>query len=218
MDGVVIDSEILYDNADTEFFRRHGEVYNREEIALLLAGMTLPEGTAVLKEKYGLQNDVDSLLLERQSLLENEYSTRLNYIVGFERFYECVVATGLKTCIATSSSDHLLGLAIKQLGLDKKFGNNIFKASDIGHISKPDPAIYFYAAEKMNTNPNKCLAIEDSPKGIQSAKNAGMFCIGITTTFAKDRLKHADMVIDSYEQIDLNSDCFTNTKRESATN
>lgn len=185
MDGVVIDSEVLFDNADTEFFRRHGEVYNREEVALLLTGMHLKEGTALLKKKYDFPNDVDSLTSERQSLLEAEYLTHLNYITGFENFYERVITAGLKTCIATSSNDHLLGLARKKLGLDRKFGNNIFKASDVGNVSKPNPAIYLYAAEKMNTSPSKCLVVEDSPKGIQAAKNAGMFCIGITTTFCQ---------------------------------
>ena len=51
MDGVIIDSEVLFDNADTEFFRRYGHIYNREEIALLLTGMHLKSGTALLKEK-----------------------------------------------------------------------------------------------------------------------------------------------------------------------
>ena len=203
MDGVVIDSEILFDNADTEFFRRHGAVYNREEVALLLTGMHLREGTALLKEKYNFQNDVDDLTAERQSMLEQEYLTHLRYITGFENFHARVVATGLKTCIATSSNDHLLGLARKRLELEKKFGEHIYKASDVGNVSKPNPAIYLYAAEKMGTDPSKCFVVEDAPKGIQAAKNAGMFCIGITTTFAKDRLNNADIVVDSYDEVDL---------------
>ncbi len=203
MDGVIIDSEVLFNNADTEFFRRYGKVYNREEIALLVAGMTLREGTELLKEKYNFQNDVDALTDERQILLEKEYLKHLNYITGFEDFYDRVIASGLKTCIATSSNDYLLGLVRKKLGLDKKFGENIFKASDVGNVSKPNPAIYLYTAEKMNTNPNKCLVIEDAPKGIQAAKNAGMFCIGIATTFANHRLSNADIVINSYDEINL---------------
>ncbi|MFZ1735435.1 MAG: hypothetical protein WAU31_00695 [Candidatus Moraniibacteriota bacterium] len=116
MDSVVIDSEILFDNADTEFFRQHGAIYNREEVALLLTGMHLRESTELLKEEYNFQNSVDELTSERQSLLEQEYLTHLRYITGFENFHTRVVATSLKTCIATSSKDHLLGLAIKNWG------------------------------------------------------------------------------------------------------
>lgn len=203
MDGVVIDSEVLFDNADTEFFRKHEAVYNREEVAPLLMGMHLREGTVLLKERYNFQGDVDSLTAERQSLLEKEYLTRLRYITGFENFHAGIVAAGLKTCIATSSNDHLLGLARKILELEKKFGKHIYKASDVGNVSKPNPAIYLYAAEEMGTDPSNCFVVEDSPKGIQAAKNAGMFCIGITTTFTKDQLNHADMIVDSYDGIDL---------------
>lgn len=203
MDGVIIDSEVLFDAADTEFFRRHGVVYNREEVALLLTGMYLREGTALLKERYGFSSDVDSLMNERQSLLEQEYRTHLSYVTGFEAFYARVRVAGLKTAIATSSNDHLLSLARERLKLDEKFGVHIYKASDVGHVSKPNPAVYLYAAEKLGVQPEKCFVIEDAPKGVQAAKNAGMYCIGITTSFAADRLSHADAVVNSYEEIDL---------------
>ncbi len=204
MDGVIIDNVELFKRADAEFLKRYEKIYDQEKVPLLLAGATLREGTALLKEKYNIQSDdIDALTAERQSLLKTEYLTYLNYITGFEDFYNRVIAAGFKTCIATSSDDHLLELATKRLGLDKKFGENIFKASDVGGASKPNPAIYLYAAEKMNTDPNKCFVIEDAPKGIQAAKNAGMFCIGITTTFIKDRLSNADTVVNLYDEVSL---------------
>jgi HAD superfamily hydrolase (TIGR01509 family) len=203
MDGVVIDSEVLFDVADTEFFRRHNTVYNREEVALLLTGMHFREATALIKEKWKFDSELDSLISERSNLLEEQYRTHLEYITGFEDFFERVKGIGLKTCIATSSVDQLLKLANDRLKLTAKFGPHIYKTSDVGNVSKPNPAIYLYAANKMDTSPDKCFVIEDAPKGIQAAKNADMFCIGITTSFAKDRLSHADMVIDSYEELNL---------------
>lgn len=205
MDGVIIDSEVLFDNADTEFFRRHGKIYNREEVALLLTGMHLKAGTALIKEKYNLLGDVEDLVNERQGLLEAEYKLHLKYMTGFEDFFEKVKSAGLKTCIATSCNDYLLNLVNEKLALNKKFGANIFKASDVGNVSKPDPAIYLYAAKKIDSEPSKCVVIEDAPKGVQAAKNAGMYCIGITTTFAADRLLAADLVVDSFQEIDLSS-------------
>lgn len=203
MDGVVIDSEVLFRHANEEFFARHNKTCASEEVALLLTGMSLRDGTKLLKEKYDLQGTVDEIMQQRQELLTIQYRTRLSYISGFEKFYDQVVSAGLKTCIATSSNDYLLGLATAKVGLDKKFGSNIFKASDVGNASKPDPAIYLYAAKQMGSNPANCFAIEDSPKGVQAAKNAGIFCIGITNTFNRDKLSHADLVVDSYEEIEL---------------
>jgi HAD superfamily hydrolase (TIGR01509 family) len=173
-------------------------------VASILSGMQFNTGTALLKEKYNFSGDIEVLIKERQKLVETEYRTHLKYIAGFENFYQQIITAGLKTCIATSSNDHLLQLAEDKLGLKKKFGKNIFKASDVGNASKPDPAIYLYAAKQMNTTPDKCLIIEDTPKGIMAAKNAGMFCVGITTTFKKDLLAHADLIVDSYKEIKLN--------------
>jgi beta-phosphoglucomutase len=203
MDGVVINSEPLYSLADSQFFQKYGKVFHQEEMVLQLAGMSLRQGTALMKEKYGLPGDVEGLLAERQAFVAAAYSANLNYIVGFEGFHKRAVEAGFKTCIATSSNDHLLGIAIERLGLDNKFGKNIFKASDVGNVSKPDPAIYLYAAEKLNADPTKCVVIEDAPKGIQAAKNANMFCIGITTTFTKQHANQADLMVGSFEEIDL---------------
>jgi len=203
MDGVVINSEMLYFNATKKLFKKYGKELNYEELAPLLSGMHFEEGAVLIKEKYDFPLMADALMLERQLLVDAEYSTRLTYVAGFENFFKRVVTAGLKTCIATSSNDHLLAVAIQKLGLDKKFGTNIFKASDVGNVSKPNPALFLYAAQSMGTSPDKCFVIEDAPKGILAAKNAGMFCIGITTSFPKDLLSHADMVVDSFDEIDF---------------
>ena len=203
MDGVVIDSEVLFNNADTAFFRYHEKVYNREEVVLVLAGMDLRQGTALLKEKYGLAGTVDELLALRQKLLEEEYRTHLQPVQGFTQFHADLNSAGFRSCIATAANEFLMGIVMDMLKLEQYFGQHIYKIADVGYKSKPDPAIYTYAAEKMQTDPAKCIVIEDAPKGIQAAKNAGMFCIGITTTFAPDRLSEADLVVDSFDQIDL---------------
>jgi len=203
MDGVVIDSEMLFDKANAELFRRHNIIYNREEVASILPGMQFSTGTALLKEKYNFPDDIESLIKERQKLVEAEYREHLDYIAGFEIFFERAIAAGLKPCIATSSNDQLLQLAKNKLKLTKKFSANIFKASDVGNASKPDPAIFLYAAKHMNTSPDKCLVIEDAPNGIMAAKNAGMFCVGITTTFKKESIVLADLIVDYYEEIDF---------------
>ena len=56
----------------------------------------------------------------------------------------------------------------------------------------------------MQTEPQNCLVFEDSPIGIEAARNAGMKVIGITTTHSKEELsKLVDYVIDDYTQINI---------------
>ncbi len=70
--------------------------------------------------------------------------------------------------------------------------------------SKPDPALYLYAAKALGVAPSRCLVIEDSAVGILSAKRAGMFCIGINTAQNKKNLDMADKIIENYDTHNVN--------------
>ena len=55
----------------------------------------------------------------------------------------------------------------------------------------------------LELEPSECMVIEDSPHGIKAAKSAGMYCIGITTTYKKDKLFEADQIVDNFEEIKI---------------
>ena len=78
---------------------------------------------------------------------------------------------------------------------------NLFKVivtADDVRISKPDPESYRLAAEKLGIPPADCLAIEDTPGGLISARSAGCQTLGVTTTHTREQLlPFADQVIDS---------------------
>jgi beta-phosphoglucomutase len=67
--------------------------------------------------------------------------------------------------------------------------------------SKPAPDPYRRAAELHGKRPANCLAIEDSRWGIQSAKDAGLWCIGITHTYPVNELMEADTIVGSLDEI-----------------
>jgi beta-phosphoglucomutase-like phosphatase (HAD superfamily) len=75
---------------------------------------------------------------------------------------------------------------LKALGVADRF-KSVTCADEISH-SKPHPEIYLKAAESMNIAPGQCLAIEDSPVGLQAALAAGMRCVIIQN----DHIKNPD--------------------------
>ena len=131
------------------------------------------------------------------------YESGLQFVDGFEIFFKKVSEYKLKMGIATSSVRQTLNNAKDQLKLERFFGNHIYDIAKVNHRHKPDPAIYLLAAEKLGVDPKRCLALEDSPCGVTSAQNAGMFCIGIDTAGAGEKIAHADLVVQSYEEINL---------------
>jgi beta-phosphoglucomutase-like phosphatase (HAD superfamily) len=60
-----------------------------------------------------------------------------------------------------------------------------------------------YAAQQLRSAPENCVVIEDSPHGIVAARKAGMRCIAMTTTYDCEKLQNADLVVNSYLEIDL---------------
>lgn len=114
---------------------------------------------------------------------------------------------GIPLAVASGALRREVDLFLKVLGIDKAFA--VIVAADDVARSKPDPETYQSALEhlqeKLRTNhidPCCCIAIEDTPAGIQSAKEAGLFVIGVTNSFpAASLLEHADHVVTSLADV-----------------
>ncbi|MCL2701060.1 MAG: HAD family phosphatase [Phycisphaerae bacterium] len=79
-----------------------------------------------------------------------------------------------------------------------------FKAQATGAdvtYGKPHPEVFLVAAGKLGIEPRRCLVVEDAPAGVTAGKAAGMAVIAITGTVTRDKLAHADHVVDSLRQI-----------------
>ncbi len=70
--------------------------------------------------------------------------------------------------------------------------------------SKPAPDVYLLAAQRLNTDPARCIAIEDTPTGIASARAAGMFVVQTrSASSAFPPLPEADLVLLTLEDFPL---------------
>jgi beta-phosphoglucomutase-like phosphatase (HAD superfamily) len=85
-------------------------------------------------------------------------------------------------------------------GLQHLF-DTIVSAEDVT-AGKPDPQVFLAAAARLQTPPDRCIVVEDAAAGIEAARRAGMRCIGVSRTAAKD----ADLVVSSL--VDLPPDAF----------
>jgi beta-phosphoglucomutase len=68
---------------------------------------------------------------------------------------------------------------------------------------KPDPEVFLKAAEKLGVVPKKCIVMEDASNGAEAAKAAGMACIAITSTRGKNQLQKADLVVNSFKELNI---------------
>lgn len=200
-EGVVIDTEPIWDLAQSEFLRRRGVAYDRAGIKPLLTGKSALEGTEILQAKCGILGDPHRLTEERLELVRQHLEAEVAFVPGFEAFFQRV-RLACQTCIGTSMPEDLLALADRRLGLSGLFAGRIYSLRAVGCRSKPHPDLFLHAARQLGSTPANCLVIEDAPHGVEAARRAGMKCIALTTTYDRELLSRADLVADSFTQID----------------
>ena len=117
----------------------------------------------------------------------------------------CSVAKKLPVGLATGSrrSDVDAAFEVLEGGRLKGVFQSIVTSDDVPN-PKPDPATYARAVDGLGVSPQNCLAIDDSPNGVSSAKKAGMKVLGITAIHDTSSLQEADIHLPSLENLNLN--------------
>ncbi len=200
-EGVVVDTEILWDKSQEVLLERRGLKYDREYLKPKMAGQTLLEGAQLMVDYYKLDEDAQLIAQERKELIHDLFENEINYIDGFLQFMDTLKTTGLAISIATAMDKILMKKVEAKLKLSQIFSEHIYFIEDAGNKSKPEPDVFLLAANKMGINPSSCLVLEDAPHGIEAASRAGMQSIGITTTFSKAHLAEASFVVDNFKEI-----------------
>lgn len=141
---------------------------------------------------------------EREQLLETHgknFHTRMmaaGPLPGLHDFLNAAKQRGFKLVLVTNAPEHVAHEALHPLDLDEAFDLMVF-AEEAG-ATKPDPAPYELALQRLGIGPNEGLALEDSPKGVQAARKVGLSVIGILATHHPAELRDAGatLVIGDY--------------------
>lgn len=199
-EGVVFNTESIWDRAQVEFLRRRNITYEREMLKPLLTGRSLIEGVRVLQSLYGFSGDPRPLAQERLAIAKEYLISGVNFIDGFIDFHQHV-QPHYRACVATAMDRSLFSIVENTLNLKNLFAEKIFFIGDVGGKGKPQPDIFLYAAKRLKSLVEECVVIEDAPLGITAAKSAGMKCIALTTTYTREKLLEADVIVESFAQI-----------------
>lgn len=208
MDGTIIDTEHIWQRVTRDVIEARGHTLTQPilyEIEHLVHGLSVFKSCAVIKDFFELEEEVDALIQEKSQRAMALYPAGLQFIEGFKAFHKTVQSHQLKHAIATNADDRTIAQTNLTLKLQNYFGEHIYGISHVNHICKPHPAVYLHAARQLKSNPAECIALEDSHNGIKAAKAAGMFCIAINTSGKPEQLREADILIDTYKEINIES-------------
>jgi HAD superfamily hydrolase (TIGR01509 family) len=172
-DGVLVDSEIIYNAIVRKQLAKIGLAYTNSEYQERFMGLThedyIYELGADYKAKYSKVFPADyEIIVTKESSIA--YESDLKEIEGAASF----IGT-LKTPSAVASSSKLetLHRKLELTGLKKFFGSHIYSGEQVPR-GKPSPDIFLYAAKQLGIPPKQCVVIEDSPNGVVAGLNADM--------------------------------------------
>lgn len=202
-EGVVVDTEILWDKSQEILLGRRGLEYDRDYLKPRMAGQTLLQGAQLMVEYHQLNEQPEAIAQERNELIQDLFDKEIPFIHGFQSFISKLNGTHMKKGIATAMDKKLMVKVEKKLMLKQFFGDHVYFIADVGNKSKPEPDVFLHAAKKLEVKPENCIVIEDAPHGIEAANRAGMFSIGLVTTFTHDHLKYADFIAEDFESLFL---------------
>jgi len=206
MDGTIIDTEHIWYKATQVLLAKRGITLTpeiEEELGKKLSGMAMTECCRIIKEYFNLDDDVHEMIKEKSTHADELYEEGIRFIPGFTEFHDKVMKLNLKVGLATNATDQTVAITKKALNLERFFGEHIYNITHVNNLFKPHPALYLHAAKQLGLHPSECIAIEDSAHGIQAARDAGMFCIGINTAKKPERISKSHVIIDRYDEIKL---------------
>lgn len=178
-DGVLVDSEYLAAQIESELLAIEGYEITPEELSERYAGLIFLD---ILKE-IEKQSDVPlsvSLIEKVPELFKKRMKDELLGIDGAREAVEAV-AKLYPYCICSNSKSQDIKHMLTIVGLYDLFENTIFSAPEVGTGKvKPAPDVYLYAADKMHAKPENTIVIEDSVHGVRGAVKAGMRVVGFT--------------------------------------
>ena len=197
MDGLMFNTEDLYDEAGEELLSRRGLHFDRE---LKLKMMGLPGNVAfqVMKDFHDLEDSIEVLKVETREIFASLLPNRIETMPGLLHLLELLESSRIPKCVATSSHRDFARRALGMFDLETRF--EFVLTSDDVQRGKPDPEVYLTAASKFGIDSNQMLVFEDSLVGSRAAAASGAMTIAVPTEHSQGQdFSHANHVVESLE-------------------
>jgi HAD superfamily hydrolase (TIGR01509 family) len=175
LDGVIVDSEHVWDEVREELARERGGRWHERAQADMM-GMSSVEWSRYMHDVIGLPESPEEIDAEVVRRMLARYEDELPLIDGAVEAVERL-AGSFRLGLASSSNRPLIDAVLEASGLAPLFEATV--SSEEVARGKPAPDVFLEAARRLGVPPERCAAIEDSANGIRAAHAAGMRVIAI---------------------------------------
>jgi len=175
LDGVLIDSEHVWDEVREQLVRERGGRWHEGAQADMM-GMSSTEWSLYMHDVIGLRDSPEEINAEVVRRMEARYAEHLPLIDGAVEAVQRL-AGSFRLGLASSSNRTIIDAVLSRASLTDLF--EVTVSSEEVARGKPAPDVFLEAARRLGVAPERCAAIEDSGNGIRSAHAAGMRVVAI---------------------------------------
>ena len=176
LDGLLFNTEELYQQVGSEVLRRRGHEFGPE---LLHAMMGRPGRVALqmMIDYHKLSDTVETLAQESAEIFPAILDERLAFMPGVPKLLAALERAGLPKAVATSSGRRFTTDVLGRFELEPRF-QFLLTAEDVVE-GKPHPEIYLKAAARFELEPSHVIVFEDSQNGCRAAAAAGAVVVAV---------------------------------------
>ena len=200
LDGVIVDSEQVWDDVREHLARERGGRWHDGAQADMM-GMSSPEWSRYMHDVLGLPESPEEINGEVVGRMLERY--REDAAADRRRGRRRPPASPSSARVASSSNRGLID-AVLALGRDRALFVDAVSSEEVAR-GKPAPDVFLEAARRLDLDPGACAAVEDSGNGIRAAHAAGMRVLAIPNALyppPADALALADAILDSIAELD----------------
>jgi beta-phosphoglucomutase family hydrolase len=200
MDGVIADTIEYHFQAWKEEFAKKGIDYTEEHFLRFFG----QRNDTIIKDALGdevVPEEMSAINLAKQANFRRRVIGHIRPLPGAVELIKLLYARDIKQAIASSAPAENIEVITRSLGI-----KNCFQAVAYGlevPEGKPSPQIYLLAAKKLGVKPANCIVFEDAIAGVEGARRGGMKCVAVTNSHPMEKLKQADSVVQTLEDVSI---------------
>lgn len=199
LDGTLVDSMWIWSDIDIKYLKNKG-IDMPDDLRLNISHLSF-EGTAIyFKKTFKLEDSIEQIQKDWYDMSYCHYASDVKLKPGVKEYLKKLKNSNIKIALATSNSAPLYEVCLKHNGIYEYFDS--FTETDEVNKGKDSPAIYYLAAKKLNLSPEECIVFEDILPAVKSAKDTGMYVVGVRDDASVDPAseikKYCDKYIDSF--------------------
>jgi HAD superfamily hydrolase (TIGR01509 family) len=176
LDGLMFNTEELYEDCGGEILRRRGKQFTRDLIAEMM-GRPSHVALQIMIDWHDLSATIAELQAETDEIFAGFLAERLRPLPGLLELLDSLEQISVPKAITTSSRRGFVDHCLEISGLSDRFAF-ILSSENVTH-GKPAPEIYQTAAREFDVPPTRMLVLEDSHNGCRAAVNAGAFAVAV---------------------------------------